>query len=399
MYKRIVFLTFCLLILSTLSAEEYDIYSPLPSELPKPYEIYQPEYTYTETGINSDYRAVLLHSWINSRSNGRVHIDLNTDGSMTAESDLIYSGKVSQPITYDIMYNTRIFKGINSFSGSSAAFRLNHSNEKADAAFSLPVYLITMPSGNTARFDISFDVAFKGTSADIVLFSHWQDFSVFRNSNAGLGISKGNISAGIEYSRLVLPFIKYNTSGRNIMYSAELGIKRVFQYQFIPFYSSMSAMTDAYLLSDIYCFESSFNSKYFKATLLAFRTLDDTPDYRSFLNNDYSLTANGAYIFNSEHFLFSPSLSYHHSDVFRGISADCFAQLRFNEYLLAASGSMFYSDSLSYTADAYAGADNGSIRIIAGIKNIFSSYDPINSLYSPKRALFINLIFRTWNMF
>lgn len=399
MYKRIVFLTFYLLVFSFLKAEDHDIYSPLPSELPKPYEIYQPEYTYTEAGVNSDYRAILLHSWINSISNGNIHIDLNADGSMLAESDLNYARKVSESFSYDVLFNTRIFKGISSFSGSSAAIRLNYMNERADAVFTFPVYLITLPSGNAVHSCIFLDAAAKGSSADIILFSHWQDFSVFKNSNAGLGISKGNMAAGMEYSRLVLPFFEYNAGNSKMIWSAELGMKRVFQYFHIPLYSSLSAMADPYLLSDIYSFESSFTSKHFNASLLAFRALDDTPDYRAFLNNDYSLTANCSYVFNSEHFNFSPSLSYHHSDVFRGISADCFTQLRFNEYLLAASGSMFYSDSLSYIADAYAGADNGSIRIIAGIRNIFSSYDPVNSLYSPKRTFFINLIFRTWNLF
>lgn len=396
MYKRLILITL-LLIFAALYAEEPEIYSPLPYELPPPYDLLKPSYSYTEIGVNSDYRAIAIHSWTNSTDRGRLFFDISDKGKLLFDVNTEYIKSISHDLLISVNASSRGIYDEYTLSCTGIDALVEYGSEKANAALMLPIYYSYTGSGNVSIVP-GFDIEVKG-KMNMILFSKWQDLSIPLNSDAGLGISINDNSGGIEFSRILMPFADIAVNNEKGKYKFSAGFRKTPGYSYRPLYNNLTYDTLSYVLRDIYAIDASVSAKHFMANAHVFCHMDSINSYSDLLACSVNAYINCSYTYNSENLLMDQAFVYHYSELFNGPSAESEIMWRNGEYILSASGSIFYNDSISGTVNVYAGADNGYVRIIAGIKNLFNGYDPVESMYAPDRTYFMNLIVRTWDIF
>ncbi|MDY6787875.1 MAG: hypothetical protein SVK54_07105 [candidate division WOR-3 bacterium] len=382
--RKCCFIPIGLILAIIISAGHYDIYIPEVRELPEPYTISNPSYTFIEAGIASNNSSVFYSDII--RSDFCIKSFIHSVNDRTVSSLILRSSKsITDNITAGIGTHAlyRNNEGIRYSSIPLSPFARLHFNN-FDITYS-PI--VSFYSDNKLHNDIfqRFSMTFSPNEYSVKLYSSRIA------EHGGIAVGYNDLQAGLEfYSNLMYPAVSYRGGNEDYSLTVRSGFRhsRPLDY-YTGLFSPLMDSADHYRESFAYSLNTILQVHSFSLDIMS--CLADEPDnYRDIHYSDIHYKVSAGYFMRIDRTLLEASVSAVKTDSGNWNYGDI--HLRHDRNSI--SGGIVHEIQYVHKAitnilSAYI-VFHAPIALKTGVRNILSRDDYVNYYYNSERTFFIN---------
>ncbi|HAV92327.1 TPA: hypothetical protein DCW38_04015 [candidate division WOR-3 bacterium] len=396
MHKAIAVLIL-LLSLNLIGDSIFEPKIPDISELPKPTEIYYPEYSFIEIGATTNRDLSLYSSFLDGLSYLKSIVLFGFEERRFIEAD--YTRHEFKGLNGRISYSLNLLHASDSSSGSHIIPKFNYLSNIGMAVFKASVSSVYFPEKFLFNNMSEFSYENHSEDFDWGIISKWQRTDKPLSSHIGFFIEKENIRYGLFYSRNIFPFLHIRPAEKSDFgFELLVDAERTLLLKDEALFSSMQTIAENQRISTRYF--GSLSVKYFslKAEAEVYSNIDSAEAYGDMSSLYYGL--NVSYSGMIKRLAYDIAVKMSKNEISKYSFMRFFAFYENRELRLMASYKMYgLEEGLSHIISPSVSLGDNSKRITFGVRNILSQFDAEEDLYAPERTYFINIVFIRASLF